>query len=151
MRLHVVAALLLCLALPTAARAETPIRISADTFEVNEESHEATFSGNVLIDRDGLELKSAKVVIEYGEAGVDDIRSFTAVGGVRVKTQDQTATAERAVFVPATQMLTLSGNVKVESAVGTLTGPQLVINLKTMTSVFSGGGGGRVTGVFTPQ
>jgi lipopolysaccharide export system protein LptA len=53
--------------------------------------------------------------------------------------------------VPDTQILTISGNVKVDNAMGALTGPELVIDLATNSSVFTGGSGGRVTGVFTPQ
>ncbi len=92
-----------------------------------------------------------KVLVEYGAGGVNDVKTFTALGGVKIKTKDQTATGEKAVFVPATQILTMTGNVKVDGAMGSLSGPQLVIDLKTNTSVFSGGSKGRVTGVFTPQ
>jgi len=41
--------------------------------------------------------------------------------------------------------------VQVDNGVGTLTGPQLTVDLKTNTTTFKGGGDGRVTGIFTPQ
>lgn len=143
--------LLLGLACGPALAQQTPVKISADRFEVQEDAQQATFIGNVQVERDGMLITAEKVFVEYGEGGVSDIETFTATGSVQVTTEDQVATSKQAIFVPSTQTLTMSGDVKVVSASGTLTGPQLVIDLKTKTSVFSGGGGDRVTGVFTPQ
>jgi lipopolysaccharide export system protein LptA len=59
---------------------------------------------------------------------------------------------DRAVFDPDAQTVRVSGNVRVSNAQGEVNGPELVINLKQNTTVFQAGkGGGRVTGVFTPQ
>jgi lipopolysaccharide export system protein LptA len=41
--------------------------------------------------------------------------------------------------------------VKVSGQGGTMTGPELTIDLRTNTTTFRSGEGGRVTGVFTPQ
>jgi lipopolysaccharide export system protein LptA len=131
--------------------AASPINVSADSFVIDEAIKQATFSGNVAISREGMQLWADKVVIDYGSGGVNDIKTFVATGAVRIKTKDQSATGSKAVFVPDTQILTISGNVKVDNAMGTLTGPELVIDLATNSSVFTGGSGGRVTGVFTPQ
>jgi lipopolysaccharide export system protein LptA len=91
------------------------------------------------------------VVVHYGEGGVTNITNLVATGRVRIETRDQTATGDRVSFDPRSQVLRLSGNVTVTNASGTLNGPELVINLAEQTSVFSSNGGGRVTGVFTPQ
>lgn len=133
------------------AQAQTPISISADTFTVNEAAGEAQFSGNVTIERDGLNVWADKVVVAYGPGGPQNITSFLATGAVRLKTADQEATGDRASFDPATQILRLTGNVVVVNAAGTLRGPELEINLAASTSVFSGGEGGRVTGVFNTR
>jgi len=147
--LLVALALLVATALPASAQ---QVEISADSFVIDEGSGSATFSGNVVVTRADVTIWADSVVIGYGSGGVEDIDSFDATGSVRIRTADQSATGDRVVFVPETQLLTMSGNVVVENAVGKLTGPQLVINLATNESVFSGGGSsGRVTGVFTPQ
>ena len=145
------AALALVALLAAPGAAETPIKFAADTFTVDEANKVATFTGHVVVDRDNMQLSAEKVVVNYGEGGTSDIKDITASGGVKIKTKDQSATGERAVFNPATQVMTMTGNVKISSPMGTLTGPQLVIDLKNNTSVFSGGSKGRVTGVFTPQ
>jgi lipopolysaccharide export system protein LptA len=140
----------LALAAPPATAA-TPLHVTADTFEVNDATHEATFSGNVVVTRETLTMWAAKVVVGYGPGGPSDVEDLTATGGVRIKNPELEASGERASFDPKAQKLTLSGNVRVTNASGTVNGPQLVVDLQHNTSVFSGGAGGRVTGVFTPQ
>ncbi|MEO6394594.1 MAG: LptA/OstA family protein [Devosia sp.] len=133
------------------ALAATPVEISADQFAVEESVKKATFSGNVVVKREGLTLWAGKVVVDYGDGGPSNIVSFVASGGVRLKTPDQTASGDRAEFNPKTQLLKLVGNVKITNASGTLEGPQLVLDLARGTTTFSSSGNGRVTGVFTPQ
>ncbi len=94
----------------------------------------------------------AKVLVEYGADGPQSIRTLTATGGVRLKTPTQTATGDTAVYDPKTQILRLSGHVLVSSGTGSIGSADLVIDLKSNLSTFtSGKGGGRVSGVFTPQ
>ena len=131
--------------------APSPVKITADQFTVAEATHKATFEGNVVVTRAAMTLWAPKVVVDYGEGGPSNIERFSASGGVRIKTPDQTATGSRAEYDPKTQILRIVGNVTITSASGTLSGPELVLDLVRNTSTFSGSGGGRVTGVFTPQ
>jgi lipopolysaccharide export system protein LptA len=137
--------------IPVAARAENPVKITADTFVINEADSQAIFTGNVIVIRPGLTVWADKVEVDYGEAGPESIKTFTAIGNVRLKTEDQDASGDRATFNPDTQILRLLGNVVVVNATGTLNGPELEINLADNTTVFTGGEGGRVTGVFNAQ
>jgi lipopolysaccharide export system protein LptA len=140
---------LMTLVLP--ALAAEPVKVSADDFTIDQGKNNATFSGNVVITRTGLQLWADKVVVIYGKGGQSDIDSLTATGNVRIKTESQDATGAKATFDPDTLILKLSGNVTVVNAQGKLNGPELTINLATNSSVFKGNEGGRVTGVFTPQ
>lgn len=149
----VLAALLLglCAASPALAQAD-PVKITADQFVVDDASRVATFTGKVVVTRQALTVWAQKVVVDYGEGGPSSINSFVASGAVRIKTPDQDATGDRAVYDPRAGTLKLTGNVKVVNATGTVAGPDLLLDLRTNTTVFSGGGkGGRVTGIFTPQ
>jgi lipopolysaccharide export system protein LptA len=76
---------------------------------------------------------------------------MTATGGVRIKTPQEDATGDIAVYDPKSQLLHLSGHVMVTTARGTVGSPALVVDLGTNTSVFSSSKGSRVTGVFTPK
>lgn len=128
-----------------------PVQVTADSFVLNEVAREATFTGNVVVSRNGLTLWADRVDVTYGAGGVEDIETFIATTNVRIRTDGQDATGARAVFDPANQLLTMTGDVSVTNAVGTLKGPQFVVDLKTNSTVFTGGSGGRVTGVFNPQ
>jgi lipopolysaccharide export system protein LptA len=143
--------LALSLALAFPVHAANPVEVSADQFVVDEASSSATFTGNVIVRRADLTVWADKVVVNYGEGGVTNITNLVATGSVRLRTKDQTATGERVTFDPRSQVLRLSGNVSVTNDAGTLSGPELVINLADRTTVFSSNRGGRVTGVFTPQ
>lgn len=149
-RFLLAALLALCAAAPVLAQS-LPVEVTADTFTVDESKKEAVFSGSVVITRQGLDMRAAKVTITYGEGGQTDIRELVATGNVRIRAAGQDATGDRATFDPRTQILKLSGNVRVTSAQGTVSGPDLTIDIARNTSVFTGGSGGRITGVFTPQ
>lgn len=144
-----VALLLMLLAAP--ALAENPIEVSADTFVVDEAKSEATFTGNVVIVRADLKVWADKVLVTFGEEGLQNIKHITATGNVRLKTEEQDATGDRATFDPNSQIMRLTGNVTVVNASGTLNGPELVVDLVNQTTTFSARDGGRVTGIFTPE
>ena len=133
------------------ALAQSQTKVTGDTFVIDEAKGAATFTGNVEIVRKGLQVWAQKVVIEYGAGGPEDVQTFVATGRVRLKTKDQDATGERAVFDPKTNLLHMTGNVVVVNATGTLAGPELMVNLTDNSTVFNSGKGGRVTGVFSTQ
>ncbi len=133
------------------ALAQQNVEITADVFTVEESAREAVFTGNVVVVHPNVTVWAPKVVATYGEAGTTDIRTFVATGGVRLKTSEQEATGDQAVFTPGDQLLRLTGNVVVINAGGRVASTELVVNLATDVSTFTGGNGGRVTGIFTSQ
>lgn len=145
-------ALAATLALSSPVFAQNPVEITSDTFVMNEAVREAVFTGNVVVKHPTVTVWAPKVVATYGDGGTGDIETFEATGGnVRLLTDDQDATGDRAVFTPADQLLRLTGNVKVTNASGTVNATELVVNLETNVSTFTSSGGGRVTGVFSSQ
>ena len=145
------AAVLAMVLSPAAAMAQTPVEISADVFTVEESAQQAVFTGNVSVKHPTADVLADKVVATYGDGGTSDIRTFEATGNVKIETEEQTATGERAVFTPADQLLRLTGNVVVVNSGGTVNAEELVVNLETNVSTFTAKQGGRVTGVFTSQ
>jgi lipopolysaccharide export system protein LptA len=125
--------------------------VTGDHFVVDDARHQATFSGNVVVEETGITLKANQVVGLYGASGPSSISSFEATGNVVLITPDQQATGDKAVFDPKTRLLTLTGNVVVTSKSGQVQSTRLVVDLRTKKSTFSAGGGGRVTGVFTSE
>ena len=134
------------------AVAQQPVQITADLFTVDENTQEAVFTGNVVVIHPNVKVWAEKVVAMYGEGGTTDIESFVATGSVRLETDEQDATGDRAVFTPGDQLLRLDGNVNVVNSSGTVAAGELVVNLATNVSTFtSKGSSGRVTGVFSSQ
>lgn len=129
------------------------VTITGDNFVVDDKTHQATFTGNVVTVQSSITVHSDKVVTSYGKMGGGDISSFTASGNVTITTPEQTATGDVAVFDPKTQVMTLTGNVVVTNSSGQVQSKKLVVDLKTNKSTFTGGAGkgGRVTGVFSSQ
>ena len=136
-----------------AATAQTtqPVEITADRFVIKEQQNRAEFSGNVLVTQPDLKVWADRVIVHYGNGGTSDIESFEALTNVKIQNADQTATGDRAVYDPKTRILRLTGNVVVVNDSGVVSAPELIVNLKTDVSEFSTTGGGRVTGVFTPD
>ena len=131
---------------------DDPVNITADKFVIDETSSKATFTGNVVVKRRTLTVWAPTVVVDYGEGGPSDIKTFVASGGVRIKTSAQDVTGDRAIYDPRTQKLRVTGNVMVVNATSTVGGPDMLVDLKTDTTTFVGNGkGGRVTGVFSTQ
>lgn len=151
MMLRLFALFVLALA-ATPALAQQKVNITADLFTIDEATKNAVFTGNVVVTHPTVTVKAPKVVATYGAGGTSDIESFVASGNVELITADQTATGEKAVFTPGDQLLRLTGNVVVVNASGTVNSGELVVNLATNVSTFTGAGNsGRVTGVFNSQ
>jgi lipopolysaccharide export system protein LptA len=135
----------------TPAFAQQAVNITADLFTLDETSNMAVFTGNVVVVHPTVTVWATKVEATYGAGGTTDLKTFDATGDVRLKTVDQEATGEHAVFTPGDQLLRLTGNVVVVNAGGTVNADELVVNLETNVSTFTSGQSGRVTGTFSSQ
>jgi len=126
------------------------ITITGDHFVIEDDKHQATFTGHVLTVQPQVTVHSDVVVTHYGKGGAGNISSFEATGHVKLITKDQTATGDLAVFDPKTHLLTLTGNVVVINKTGQVQSSKLVVDLRKQKSVFTTQGG-RVTGVFNSE
>ena len=131
--------------------AQSQVDITADNFTIDDAARNAVFTGNVVVIHPSVTVWAPTVTVLYGEGGTSDVQRFEATGSVRLKTTDQEATGQRAVFDPASRVLRLTGSVHVVNASGQVSANELVVDLDSGTSTFSSGSGGRVTGTFTTQ
>jgi lipopolysaccharide export system protein LptA len=149
MRLIIAFILLALGGISTSFAQSGPVEITADRFVVSEGEQEATFSGNVVVKQTGVTVYAQKLLVRYGPGGASDLKDFEATGRVKVVQPDQTATGDRGIYNPTTQILRLRGNVTVTNDSGTVRGPELIVNIGTGRSEFAGAKGtGRVTGIF---
>ncbi len=142
-----------------------PVDYAADRIELQDRQKRIILTGNVVVEQAGLGLQSARMLVNYDDAGVLRIDRITASGGVNISRGTERATGDVAVYDFNRRIITMAGNVRLRRGSDTLNGGRLVIDLATgLSSVDgapsgrgeTGGGagssGGRVTGSFAvPQ
>ena len=132
---------------------DEPVQIEADRLEVVDGEGVAVFEGNVNVVQGTTVLKTSRLKAYYardarGNAGPGgNLRRIEATGKVAVRSDDQVATADKAVVDMKTQIVTLSGNVAVSQGQNIITGCQIVLDMETnnISVTPCKGGGGRVS------
>lgn len=128
------------------------IEITSDSFFVDDNKTRAVFSGNVIIKQPDLTVWANEVVVLYGEGGPSDLKEFEAIGNVKIKQPEQSASGDRGIYNPKVKILRLFGNVSVTNESGTITGKELIVDIASGTSSFpADGDGSRVTAIFSAQ
>lgn len=135
-----------------------PVDIDADRIEVQYRADRASFSGNVRVRQGGLALDAARLTVAYASGGGGvAIQRLDASGGVTVRSAEETARGDVAIYDLNRRIITLVGGVVLTQGANVVRGGRLVMDLTSGRSVLDGGGaattgGGRVSGRFTvPQ
>lgn len=138
----------------TATKGPKVIDISSDSMELFKEDNRAVFIGKVDALRDGVKLRSDKLVADYVEVAQPDgtakneVRFLNATGNVVVITDKQHITSEWATMDVKKDTAVMGGNVVVKEGKSIIRGPKLFLDLETGRSKMRGG---RVKGRFFPQ
>jgi lipopolysaccharide export system protein LptA len=138
----------------TFAQTAEPIRITANTLNVQHNAGKATFTGNVRLVQGPLILTANRLEARYNRG----LETLTATGNVQFERgaanaegSSETARGENATYTPATQTLTLTGpEVVLQRGPSTLVGDKLVYNLATQMAQVTKQGG-LVEATFIPQ
>lgn len=110
--------------------AESPIEITADSLELNQESGFAIFKGDVVAGQGTMRLSAAEVRVEYGENG-SEISQMIATGGVIFISGEEAAEAETAIYEVASSQIRMTGNVLVTQGQSALSGETLILDTAT--------------------
>lgn len=113
-----------------------PIQIEADRLEIADKKGTAFFSGNVNVVQGSTILKAGSLRVFYfsgkkGSGPSSKIRKIEAGGKVAVRSSDQKATADSAVFDMQAQTVMMKGNVTISQGPNIATGCILRVNIKT--------------------
>lgn len=138
-----------------------PVSWEAGRFELQDRDNRVVFSGGVTVTQADLTIRSARMLVNYTDAGELEIQRITATGGVTITRGDERASGDNAIYDFNRRIITMAGNVRLRRGSDTLNGGRLVIDLESGLSSVDGspagtagaaGSGGRVTGTFTvPQ
>jgi lipopolysaccharide transport protein LptA len=140
------------------ADSKAPIEIVSDRLVANNAEKWADFQGAVTATQGKFSMTSDALRIHYegdlmsppkDKSAQNLITRLVATGRVHIATDQYTADAERAEYVPATDILTLSGeNSRVVSGKNTLTGSKIVLNRSEGKALVESTGAERVKAVF---
>jgi lipopolysaccharide export system protein LptA len=143
-----------------------------DSLEYWSQKHMAVARGNaVVVTNDGRRLAAdtlvaytsdapappagtARVAVQSGDeplASSGKLQKVEAYGHVSVRTVTDTATGNRAVYVPETGIARLAGQVRITRGQNHLEGSEAEVNMKTGISRLLAGTGERVQGLVLPN
>lgn len=124
---------------------EHPIQIEADRLEVRDPEKLAVYLGNVRVRQGGTVLQAPELKVFYsGEPTVagapgSAVSRIEAGPKVVVRSDDQTASGDRAVLDMENDIITLTGNVVLTQGPNVVRGDRLVVNLQTKQGRMEGG------------
>jgi lipopolysaccharide transport protein LptA len=95
-----------------------PLELAADDLKINLTNRHAVYQGNVLAEDDRMRLTSGWLTVDAAEkGGVDRVHAREKV--LLINKEDQSrATGEEAVFLAASNLVTLTGNPMLENSQG---------------------------------
>lgn len=149
------AALLPTLALAKTSDRDQPMTLDSDASTCNqaEANSNCVFSGNVIITQGTMEIRADRAEIVRRNNDVEQVVLTGKQATMKQQMDDGTmmnARADRIVFEPNKDLLTLTGNFKIESPRGSNSGQKMVYNMGT-GQMQSGGDGTRVRTVIQPK
>ncbi len=127
---------------------------ASDKIEYNTVSGQAKAVGDATITQGTDKLSAQTITADFVKdaQGKQSLNRTKAVGGVTVKTADETLTGNNGVYNAKTNLVEIQGNVKIVRGPNVLEGDRAQVNLLTNISKIYGSPetGKRVKGVFFP-
>ncbi len=142
------------------ATSQSPIHITADRMEANQDDNTIIFENHVVVTQDDVTVTSnrLKVTMLQGDkkpasgesTPAERIDYIEFEGDVKVTQQDRLATAKKAIFYQKEQKIMLHGRPVVTKGQDRVEGDLITIYLKEGRSVVEGGAGAPVQAVLFP-
>lgn len=130
--------------------ASLPVEVISDALEIDQETGNATFVGNVVIGQGEMRLNASKVVVEYNTSGDQSggkISRMVASGGVVLVNGPEAAEAKEAVYSIDSAEIVMTGDVILTQGNNALSAAQMVVDLNTGRAQMSG----RVKTILQPE
>ncbi|SPJ15989.1 OstA family protein [Syntrophobacter sp. SbD2] len=142
------------------ATSQSPIHITADRMEANQEDNTIIFENHVVVKQDDVTVTSNRLKVTMLQQDpkaasaepnpADRIDYIEFEGDVKVTQQDRLATAKKAIFYQKEQKIILHGRPVVTKGQDRVEGDLITIYLKEGRSVVEGGTGAPVQAVLFP-
>ncbi len=127
-----------------------------DSLTYNTQSGQAKAVGNAKIKTVKETLQASAITAEFfknPQTNKQELQKATANKNVKITTDEEIITGNKAIYEAKKNTATITGNVKIQRGVNTLEGNRAVVNLVTNISQIFGDkkSGTRVKGVFFPK
>ena len=133
-----------------------PMTLDSDSSDCSQQAgadSRCVFTGNVVIVQGTLEIRADRAEVVQRNGEIDQVVLSGRQATMQQQMDDGTmmnARADRIVYAPRSETLTLTGNFKIESPRGSNSGQRMVYNMGT-GQMQSGGDGTRVRTVIQPK
>lgn len=107
-----------------------PVEVTADALDVDQQTGEAVFKGNVLISQGDMKLTAPRVLVVYN-AQTRAIARMEATGGVTLVSGPDAAEADRADYTIDTGEIVMTGDVLLTQGPSALSSEKMTVNLTT--------------------
>jgi lipopolysaccharide export system protein LptA len=118
--------------------AQEPIVITSKRMDANKLGDIVTFTGNVLLKKEGMTLSSDSMIVFY-DAGSKSIREVEAHGNVMVRKEGREAHAKDASYLNREEKIVLTGDARISENDSQLGGDRITLFLRDDRSVIEGG------------
>lgn len=135
---------LVLLPLAVQAAENSPLDVTSERLEVDQQSGHAVFIGNVKAVRGAVTLTAAQADVSYGTSKNSDIDTVVATGNVVIiREGGDTAKGDKAVYTPASGKLVMTGGTVTLTRAGhTVQGSRLDYDTIAGQAVMQGGSTG---------
>jgi len=148
------AALLPATAMAKSSDRNQPMTLDSDNSECSQSANSrCVFTGNVVITQGTLDIRAARAEIVQRNGETEQVILTGSQATMKQEMDDgstMNASADRIVYEPPKEILTLTGNYKVDSPRGSNSGQRMVYNMAS-GQMQSGGDGTRVRTVIQPK
>ena len=109
-----------------------PVEITSENLELDQDGGTAIFDTDVFVRQGDMTITSDKMRVEYAEdetTGRDEIQQIVMTGGVTFASPTETAESDTAVYILASELIIMTGNVLVTQGRTALSSDKLTYNL----------------------
>lgn len=115
-----------------------PIAITSHSMEADKFGDKVTFTGDVVLKKEGMTLSSDIMVVFY-DAGSKSIREIEADGNVVVRKEGREAHSNKASYFNREEKIVLTGDARINENENELGGEKITLFLRDDRSIIEGG------------
>jgi lipopolysaccharide export system protein LptA len=115
-----------------------PLVVTSDSMEADNQGNTVTFTGNVILKKEGMTLAADSMVVFYSPQS-KNIREIDAYGNVVVRKEGRTAFSNKAAYYSSEEKIVLTGEARIIENENELGGDTITLFMREERSIIEGG------------